>query len=69
MFFTAPIENSIALKLFQKLALKIEKDYGSLEIGKFADIQIRNSDNYKNVVYKFGVNEVEHVIKNGKIIF
>jgi len=50
-------------------ALKIEKDYGSLEIGKFADIQIRNSDNYKNVVYKFGVNEVEHVIKNGKIIF
>lgn len=50
-------------------ALKIEKDYGSLEIGKFADIQIRNSDNYKNVVYKFGVNEIEHVIKNGKIIF
>ena len=50
-------------------ALKIEKDYGSLEIGKFADIQIRNSDNYKNVVYKFGVNEVEHVIKKGKIIF
>ena len=50
-------------------ALKIEKDYGTLEIGKFADIQIRNSDNYKNVVYKFGVNEVEHVIKNGKIIF
>ena len=50
-------------------ALKIEKDYGSLEVGKFADIQIRNSDNYKNVVYKFGVNEVEHVIKRGKIIF
>ena len=50
-------------------ALKIEKDYGSLEIGKFADIQIRNSDSYKNVVYKFGVNEVEHVIKRGKIIF
>ena len=50
-------------------ALKIEKNYGSLEGGKFADIQIRNSDSYKNVVYKFGVNEVEHVIKKGKIIF
>ena len=50
-------------------ALRIDKDYGSLEVGKFADIQIRNSDNYKNIVYKFGVNEVEHVIKNGKIIF
>lgn len=50
-------------------ALRIDKDYGSLEVGKFADIQIRNSDSYKNVVYKFGVNEVEHVIKKGKIIF
>ena len=50
-------------------ALKIEKDYGSLEVSKFADIQIRNSDSYKNVVYKFGVNEIVHVIKNGKIIF
>ena len=50
-------------------ALGIDKDYGSLEVGKFADIQIRNSDSYKNVVYKFGVNEVEHVIKRGKIIF
>lgn len=49
--------------------LRIDKDYGSLEVGKFADIQIRNSDSYKNVVYKFGVNEVEHVIKRGKIIF
>lgn len=50
-------------------ALRIDKDYGLLEVGKFADIQIRNSDSYKNVVYKFGVNEVEHVIKRGKIIF
>ena len=50
-------------------ALRIDKNYGSLEVGKFADIQIRNSDSYKNVVYKFGVNEVEHVIKRGKIIF
>ena len=50
-------------------ALRIDKDYGSLEVGKFADIQIRNSDSYKNVVYKFGVNEVEYVIKRGKIIF
>lgn len=50
-------------------ALRIDKDYGSLEVEKFADIQIRNSDSYKNVVYKFGVNEVEYVIKRGKIIF
>lgn len=50
-------------------ALKVEMDYGSLEVGKYADIQILNSDNYKNCIYKFGVNEVENVIKKGKIVF
>lgn len=49
-------------------ALGIEKDFGSLEIGKFADIQIRKSDSYKNIAYKIGVNEVETIIKKGKIL-
>lgn len=47
-------------------ALRIEKDYGSIEEGKYADIQIRDSDSYKNVVYKVGVNDVVQVIKKGK---
>lgn len=50
-------------------ALKIEKDYGSIEEGKFADIQILESDSYKNCIYKIGVNEVDKVIKKGKIVF
>lgn len=50
-------------------ALRIEKDYGSIEEGKYADIQIRDSDSYKNVVYKVGVNDVVQVIKKGKKIF
>ena len=49
-------------------ALRIEKDYGSIEVGKFADIQILNSDSYKNLIYKLGVNEVEIVIKKGRIV-
>lgn len=49
-------------------ALAIESDYGSLEAGKFADIQILRADSYKNCVYKFGVNEVETVIKKGRIV-
>lgn len=49
-------------------ALKIDKNYGSLEPGKYADIQILNTDTYKNCIYKLGVNEVEMVIKKGKII-
>lgn len=50
-------------------ALRISEDYGSLEVGKFADIQIRNSDSYKNAIYKFGVDEMEYVIKHGKIVY
>lgn len=50
-------------------ALRIEKDYGSIEEGKYADIQIRDSDSYKNVVYKVGVNDVVQVIKKGKKLF
>lgn len=50
-------------------ALKLEKNFGSLEIGKYADIQIRKSDSYKNIAYKIAVNEVEHVIKKGKLLF
>ena len=47
-------------------ALRLEEDYGSIEEGKYADIQIRDSDSYKNVVYKVGVNDVVQVIKKGK---
>lgn len=50
-------------------ALKLEKNFGSLEVGKYADIQIRKSDSYKNIAYKIAVNEVEHVIKKGKLVF
>lgn len=49
-------------------ALRIDKEYGSLEVGKYADIQIRKSDSYKNIAYKIGVNEIEYVIKKGKIV-
>ncbi len=49
-------------------ALRVDKEVGSLEVGKFADIQIRESDSYKNIAYKIGVNEVKYVIKKGKIV-
>ncbi|RVU55617.1 imidazolonepropionase [Anaerosphaera multitolerans] len=50
-------------------ALRIDDKVGSLEEGKIADIQIVNSDSYKNCVYKLAVNEVESIIKNGEVIF
>lgn len=41
---------------------------GSLEVGKQADIIILDVPNYKFIPYHFGVNNVQTVIKNGKIM-
>lgn len=41
---------------------------GSLEKGKKADILIMNAMNEKYIVYHFGINHVNTVIKNGKIV-
>ena len=41
---------------------------GSLEVGKWADIIILDTDDYREVCYEFGRNFVENVIKGGKII-
>lgn len=49
-------------------ALKIDKEYGSIEIGKYADIQILDVDTYKDIIYKFGVNEIKIIIKHGEIV-
>ena len=49
-------------------ALGLEKDRGSLEVGKLADIQIWDTDYYGNVAYKLGGNLVDVVIKRGKVV-
>lgn len=41
---------------------------GSLDPGKRADIVIMNAPNHRFLGYKFGVNLVETVIKNGKVV-
>ncbi|QZY57565.1 imidazolonepropionase [Crassaminicella profunda] len=50
------------------MALNLQEDRGSLEIGKLADIQLWNASTYEDVIYKFGVNLVDKVIKRGKIV-
>lgn len=49
-------------------ALDLHSDRGSIEAGKLADIQIWNTGDYEDVIYKLGINQVEKVIKRGKII-
>lgn len=42
-------------------------DRGVLEEGKLADILIMDMDVYEDIIYKYGVNPIETIIKNGKV--
>ncbi len=42
---------------------------GSLEIGKQSDMLVMDMKNYKELVYHFGVNTINYVIKKGKIVY
>ena len=44
-------------------------EIGSLEVGKKADLILLDIDNHNKLPYFFGINSVETVIKNGKVVF
>ncbi len=50
-------------------ALSIEDKVGSLQVGKKADIAIFDAPNLPYIIYHFGINHIDKVIKNGKVIF
>ena len=50
-------------------SLKIEEEVGSLVEGKKADVVIFDSQNLEYIIYHFGINHVDKVIKNGEIVF
>ena len=43
-------------------------DVGSLEVGKRADVVVLDAPNHKFLGYHFGVNLVEKVVKNGRVV-
>ncbi|MEG0308374.1 MAG: imidazolonepropionase [Clostridium sp.] len=63
-----PSEIINAMTINAACAINREKSIGSIEIGKKADVTIFNSKNLNYLVYHFGVNSVDKVIKNGKIV-
>jgi imidazolonepropionase len=43
-------------------------EVGSLEVGKKADVIVLNVPNHKFIGYRFGVNLVDKVVKNGRLV-
>lgn len=63
-----PNEIINAMTINAACAINREKSVGSIEKGKKADIAIFNSKNLNYLVYHFGINSIDKVIKNGKIV-
>ncbi|MBI4417347.1 MAG: imidazolonepropionase [Ignavibacteriales bacterium] len=49
-------------------ALDLSDNYGSIEIGKKADIVLYDVPNYRYLIYHFGTNHVSLIIKHGVIL-
>lgn len=63
-----PEEAIRAATLGGAYVLGINNNCGSIEVGKLADIQIWNTNNYEDIVYKIGGNLVNKVIKRGRVV-
>lgn len=61
-----PAEALTAATYNAACAINRNKEVGSLEVGKKADIVLWNVKNYQGLQYKFGVNHVKKVWKAGK---
>jgi imidazolonepropionase len=63
-----PAEAITAVTINAAHAINRASEVGSLEIGKKADVVILDVPNHKSLGYRFGVNLVDKVIKNGRIV-
>ncbi|UCE96983.1 MAG: imidazolonepropionase [Candidatus Bathyarchaeota archaeon] len=66
--YLTPAEAITAATINAAHAINRAQEVGSLREGKKADIIILNIPSYKFLGYKFGVNLVDKVIKEGKIV-
>ena len=68
MYKMLPIEVIQAVTIHAARAVGREKEIGSLEVGKQADIILLDIPNYRYLPYHFGVDHVELVIKKGEVV-
>ena len=63
-----PAEAIMAATINAAHSIQNAHEIGSLEAGKKADITIFNAKDYRFLGYRLGVNMVDTVIKNGKVV-
>jgi imidazolonepropionase len=63
-----PAEAIVAATINGAYALRREKQAGSLEAGKFADLAVFEVEDYREIPYYFGVNKCWMTLKRGEIV-
>jgi imidazolonepropionase len=69
MYKMVPKEVIQAVTVHAARSMGREKEIGSLEVGKQADLLLLDIPNYRYLPYHFGVDHVGLVIKEGKIVY
>ncbi len=69
MFKMIPKEVIEATTIHAAKSMDREKEIGSLDVGKQADILLLDIPGYRYLPYHFGVDHTEVVIKKGKIVY
>ncbi|MFN2502068.1 MAG: imidazolonepropionase [Pyrinomonadaceae bacterium] len=64
-----PAEAMNASTINAAYAAGVGDRYGSIEVGKQADLLMMDTDDYRQIAYEFGGNLVRSVVKNGREIF
>jgi imidazolonepropionase len=64
-----PAEAISAATINPAYSLDREKQIGSLEVGKLADLSIFDVDDYREIPYYFGMNTCHATIKRGQIVY
>jgi imidazolonepropionase len=64
-----PAETIAAATINAAYSLKRDKQIGSLEVGKQADIGIFDVEDYREIPYYFGVNKCWMTLKKGEPVF
>ena len=63
-----PSEAFNAATINAAFAIGLGEKTGSIEVGKFADLLIFDTNDYREIAYEFGGNLVEKVFKKGKLV-
>lgn len=63
-----PAEVISAVTINAAHAIGCASSVGSIEVGKKADLVIFDAEDYRYLMYRFGTNLVERVIKSGKVV-